>query len=57
MSESMQRLALLMVSLTVILWITASKFDASEIKTLVLWFLSSASVEGGIATFKNLRDK
>ena len=57
MSESIQRLALLMVSLTLILYITASQFDVSEIKTIVLWFLSAATVEGGLGVVKSFNSK
>lgn len=45
-----------MIALTTILAITASQFDASEVKTIVLWFLSAATVEGGIGAIKSYKD-
>ena len=45
---SFLRLLVLMVSLTVVLYVNASNFDATEIRTLVTMFLLAASAEGGL---------
>ena len=42
-----------MVTLCVILWINATVFDATEIRTLVLFFLGAAGLEGGTGYLKN----
>jgi hypothetical protein len=52
-SESIMRLVILMVTLCVILWINATVFDATEIRTLVLFFLGAAGLEGGTGYLKN----
>lgn len=44
--ESLVRLAILMAALTAILWSNANDFDATEIKSLAMFFLGSASIEG-----------
>ena len=51
---SLIRLTMLMVVLTVILWINATKFDATEVKALVQYFLAAASLEGGIMAVKSV---
>ena len=56
-SESLIRLAILMLTLTAILWINASKFDATEVKALVMFFLGAASLEGGTSYLKNIASK
>ena len=48
---SLLRVAILMAALTAILFLTASNFDATEIRTIVLTFLFAAGTEGTIKTF------
>lgn len=55
--ESLARLAILMATLTVILWTNASDFDATEIKALSLFFLGAAGLEGGTSFLKSLRGR
>lgn len=40
------KLAILMATLTGILYVTANHFDASELKTIVSYFLAAAGIEG-----------
>jgi len=51
---SIIRLGMLMIVLTAILWMNASKFDATEVKTLTQYFLAAASLEGGIMAVKSM---
>lgn len=51
--ESVIRLAILMLTLTAILWINASVFDATEIKALSMFFLGAAGLEGGTSYLKS----
>ena len=48
------RLGMLMFVLTIVLWLNASKFDATEVKTLVEYFLVAASLEGGMMAAKSM---
>ncbi len=50
--ESVIRLAILMLTLTAILWINSSVFDTTEIKALSMFFLGAASLEGGTSYLK-----
>lgn len=43
---SLLRLAVVMVALCVTLWVNASQFDATEIKSIVTMFLVAAGAEG-----------
>ena len=43
---SLARLVVLMVTLTVTLMLTASQFDGTEIRTIVVTFVAGAGVEG-----------
>lgn len=56
-SESITRLIVLMVTLCFILWLNATVFDATEIRTLVLFFLGAAGLEGGTGYLKNVLHK
>lgn len=40
------RLVVLMITLTVVLWLNASNFDATEHRTIIWVFLAAASTEG-----------
>lgn len=40
------RLGIIMATLVTTLWLTASKFDGTEIRTIVVVFLAAVSVEG-----------
>lgn len=51
------RLVILMLVLTSILYFNASDFDATEIKTLVQYFLAAVSLEGGVAVVKSIIGK
>ena len=51
---SIVRLVVLMTALTLVLWITATKFDQTEIKTIVYTFLAAASGEGAITVLKGV---
>lgn len=53
--ESLIRLAILMATLTVILWSNASDFDATEIRALAVFFLGAASLEGATGFFKSVK--
>ena len=55
--EGLIRLAILMLTLTAILWINASKFDSTEIKALSMFFLEAASIEGGTSYLKQVSGK
>lgn len=44
------RLSVVMIALTAILWFTASKFDQTEIQTIITMFIAAAGVEGVTAT-------
>lgn len=46
------RTAVLMLALTGVLFFTASKFDATEIRTIVIMFLVAAGAEGLPQIFK-----
>lgn len=52
---SFLRLLILMAALTIILWSNADDFDVTEIKSLVAYFLTAASIEGGSQFLKNMR--
>ena len=39
------RLIVMMTALTMILWLTASKFDSTEVKTIIGMFVASSGVE------------
>lgn len=54
---SILRLTILMGVLSLILYVNASDFDATEIKTLTQYFLAAASLEGGVAVVKSLVSK
>jgi hypothetical protein len=43
---SLIRLTILMGTLTLILWFTASKFDYTEIRTICGMFIAAAGLEG-----------
>lgn len=43
---SILRLFILMLSLVTILYLTASKFDGTEIRTILYMFLATAGTEG-----------
>lgn len=49
---SIIRLIVLMGALTLVLWITATKFDQTEIKTIVYTFLAAGAGEGAITMIK-----
>ena len=40
------RLAILMLTLSFVLWLNASNFDETEIKTIIWVFMAAAGVEG-----------
>lgn len=42
---NLARLCVLMIALTLILWMTASRFDATELRTIILTFIAAAGVE------------
>lgn len=54
---SIIRLVVLMAALTGVLYITATKFDQTEIKTIVYTFLAAASGEGAITLLKGVLNK
>lgn len=43
---ALARLAIMMLALTAVLYVTAAKFDETEMKTIVYVFLFAAGVEG-----------
>lgn len=43
------RLTILMVTMTILLWINASNFDSTEIKSIVGVFMAAAAGEGVLA--------
>ena len=45
---SIVRLTVMMTALTTILYLTASKFDATELRTIVMTFVAGLGIEGGI---------
>lgn len=51
------RLVVLMTSLTVVLYLTASKFDSTEIRTISLIFVTAACGEAVISYAKNALTK
>jgi hypothetical protein len=53
MAESTKRLLILMTTLTIILWINANSFDVTEVKSITMFFISMASIEGGTAYLKS----
>jgi len=46
------RLGIAMVALTTILWFTASSFDFTEVRTIILMFLDGATSEGFLGLIK-----
>jgi len=48
------RLTILMIALVVTLWINATEFDATEIKTIITLFVVAASAEGATQFVKGL---
>lgn len=54
---SLIRLAILMATLSVILWSNAEDFDATEIKSLTYFFVFSASAEGITGFLKSQKGK
>ena len=52
------RLLVLMVTLSFVLWLNASHFDETEIRTIIWVFLGAASLEGGVQQFtRYIQDK
>lgn len=49
---SIVRLAVLMGALIVVLYLTATKFDQTEIKTIIYTFFAAAGGEGAITAIK-----
>lgn len=48
------RLMVLMLTLTVVLYLTATKFDASELKVIMYMFIAAASGETAIGLLKSI---
>lgn len=51
------RLLVLMVTLSFVLWMNASHFDETEIRTIIWVFLGAASLEGGVQQFTRLAER
>lgn len=47
---SLLRLVILMGTMTLVLWLNASNFDITEIRSLITVFLVAAGLEGGSQT-------
>lgn len=47
------RLVVLMTALTAVLWLTASKFDSTEVRTISVVFVTAACGEAVIGYLKN----
>lgn len=54
---SIVRLTVLMIALSGVLYATASKFDSTELHTIIYTFLAAASGEGIISMLKNTLNK
>lgn len=46
------RLAVLMVSLVIVLWMNATNFDETELRSIVIVFLVAAGSEGAVKLFQ-----
>ena len=51
------RMAVMLAALTAILWLTASKFDETEVRTIIYTFIAAASVESVPAAAKRFFGK
>jgi len=51
------RLIILLITMTVILATTATKFDYTEIRAIILIFLGAASAEGAIASLRRRKER
>lgn len=54
---SLIRLTILMATLSFVLWLNASHFDETEIRSITWIFIGAASIEGGIQTVQRLGGK
>lgn len=52
---SLCRLAILMVSLVLVLWMNASHFDVTEIRTIITMFIVAASAEGATSLLSHFK--
>ncbi len=46
------RLTILMTALTITLWLTASNFDYTEIRTIIITFLFAGTSEGVLKAYQ-----
>lgn len=51
---SLARLLILMVTLSFVLWLNASHFDETEVRTIIWVFLAAAGVETGVQTLTRI---
>ena len=51
------RFALLMTAMCVTLWLTASDFDATEVRTIATMFLAAGATEGGVQLIRMFQGK
>lgn len=51
---ALARLLILMVTLSFVLWLNASHFDETELRSIIWVFLAAAGVEGGVQTLTRL---
>lgn len=53
---SFLRLLVMMLALTYVLWLNASKFDATEMQTIITMFFVAAGAESGMHVFLKNRN-
>ena len=51
---SLIRLLILMATLSFVLWLNASHFDETELKSIIWVFMAAVGVEGGVQSFTRL---
>ena len=51
------RLSILMLSMSFVLWLLSSNFDKTEIRSIILIFVTAASTEGAIRAARHALNK